>query len=135
MTVSCKEFRVILWLLIIVPAMISCGVNQRVKTAQEFVEKYSEAYRRGDVDAITKMTVVDTGEAEKCFRKNVMHDITSQGFGYVAWTRTRYVSESDHGNSLHVNVEIDHARSLIVLVRKDNVLKIVQNPSDYLTIK
>jgi hypothetical protein len=123
-------FRHLLWLIAAL-AVISCGINPRAKTAQEFVTKYAEAYRTGDVNAITAMTIVDTGAAEQCFRKNVRHDIASQGFGYAAWTRTRYVSESDHGNCIHVDVEVAHARSSVVLVKKDSVLKIVQNPSDY----
>jgi uncharacterized transporter YbjL len=113
--------------------VISCGAltDSGAKTAREFVEKYSEAYRTGNVSAIVKMTVMEKGQSEEQFREEVEKDVDSKGLGYVAWAHTSYVSEEDHGSYIHVEVEVQSARSSIVLVRQDDLLKIVQDPSKY----
>jgi primosomal replication protein N len=125
-------FRNILWLTATL-SVVSCGTRtgSGVTTAQEFVTKYSEAYRKGNVRAIVKMTVLDTGETAASLKDEVALDIKSKGLGYIAWTHTRYVSEADHGSSIRVEVEIEDARSSIVLVKRDRVLKMVQDPSSY----
>lgn len=112
---------------------ISCGVltESRAETAQEFVEKYSQAYRTGNVSAIVKMTELAADQTEESFRQEVEKDLDSHGFGYVAWTHTRYVSEADRGDHIRVEVEVQYARSSIVLVRRDGVLRVVQDPSRY----
>jgi hypothetical protein len=113
--------------------IISCGGsnNPSAKTAQEFVQKYSQAYKDENVGTIAKMTVPDKDQTEELFKDETKKDIKSKGFGYTAWTRTRYLSEEDRGKYIRVNVEIRGARSSIVLVKQEGLLKLVLNPSDY----
>jgi hypothetical protein len=41
------------------------------------------------------------------------------------------VGETDHGAYVRVDVEVQYARSSIVLVKRDGLLKVVQNPAAY----
>jgi hypothetical protein len=102
-----RTWRVVAVILISV-AMASCGVatGPVAETAQEFVAKYSRAYRDGNARSIAKMTVLEGGQTEESFRDEVQKDIDSKGFGYVAWTHARYMSEVDNGNCIHVDVEV-----------------------------
>jgi len=122
----------ILFVLCIMIAM-SCGFlgDPAAKTAQEFVQKYSQAYKDESVGNIAKMTVFGKGQTEDAFKDDVKNDIKSRGFGYVAWTNTRYVSEEDHDKYIRVNIEIKGARSSVVLLKQEGLLKLVLNPSDY----
>lgn len=110
----------------------SCGtlVDPSAKTAQEFVEKYSKAYSSGNAGLIAKMTEAK-GRTEESYREEAQKDIDTKGFGYVAWSNVRYISEQDRGNYIRVNVEIQGARSSIILVKRDGLLKLTLNPGDY----
>jgi hypothetical protein len=111
---------------------VSCGAlgDPSAKTAQEFVEKYSKAYSSGNAGLIAKMTEAK-GRTEESYKEEAQKDIDSKGFGYVAWSNARYVSEEDRGNYIRVNVEIQGARSSIILVKRDGLLKLTLNPGDY----
>lgn len=101
-------------------------------TAQDFVQKYSRAYNDGDVASIVKMTRVAKGQTEESFKDETKNDIKAKGFGYRAWTETRYVSENDKGKYIRVEVAVKGNPSSIVLLKEDGgSLKMVLNPSDY----
>ena len=116
-----------------VVACLACGAitGSGASTPQEFVENYSRAYRSGNVGDVVEMTLLQDGQTEETFREEVKRDIGSRGFGYVAWAHTRYVSHEDRGDYIRVEVEVHYARSSIVLVRRDGLLKVVQDPSEY----
>ncbi len=113
--------------------VMSCGAlsDPSAKTAQEFVQKYSQAYKDENADTIAKMTELGKTQSEESFKDDTRKDIKSKGFGYVAWTNTRYASEEGHDKYIRVNVEIKGARSSIVLLKREGLLKLALNPSDY----
>jgi hypothetical protein len=113
--------------------VMSCGLlsDPSAKTAQEFVQKYSEAYKNGNAGVLVKMTELGSGQTEDSLKDNIKKDIESKRFGYVAWSNTRYVSEEDRGNYIRVNVEISGAQSQIVLVKREGLLKLALNPSAF----
>lgn len=113
--------------------VVSCGAlsDPSAKTAPEFVEKYSKAYSNGNADLIVKMTELGKGQTEESLKEETKKDIDAKGFGYVAWSNTRYVLDQDRGNYIRVNVEIRGAKSSIVLIKRDGMLKLAQNPSDF----
>ena len=124
--------------------VLSCSSNYEARTAQEFVEKYSKAWKSGDVDAIAAMRsrkkLVDVElkpnmnkaleEASLADEKDeIEQSIKRRDFGYSSWSNTEYVSEQEHENHIHVSVRVAGATSSIVLVREGEVLKIHPNPS------
>lgn len=125
-------------------ALCACSSNQEARTPQEFVEKYSKAWRNGDVEAIVSMQsrkkLVDVElkpnmkkaleEASIADTKDeIEQSIKSRDFGYLAWTNTEFVSAREHDDHFHVDVSVSGATSSIVLVREGEVLKIHPNPS------
>lgn len=113
--------------------VVSCGFmnDPSAKTAQEFVEKYSKAYSNSSTDLIVKMTEFGKGQTEESLKDETKKDIDAKGFGYVAWSNTRYISEQDRGNYIRVNVEVKGAQTSIVLIKRDGTLKLAQNPGDF----
>lgn len=113
--------------------VVSCGFmsDPSAKTAQEFVEKYSKAYSNGNTDLIVKMTELGKGQTEESLKDETQKDIDAKGFGYVAWSNTRYLSEQDRANYIRVNVEVKGAQTSIVLIKRDGTLKLAQNPGDF----
>ena len=114
-------------------SVVSCGSSgdPSAKTPQEFVKKYSEAYKDGKVDLLVKMTQFADDKARQDFKDDTGKDITSKGFGYRAWTGTRYVSEKSFDKHVRVDVTVNGARSSIVLLKGAEGLKLALNPSDY----
>lgn len=119
--------------MICVFSVVSCGSSgdPSAKTPQEFVQKYSEAYNGGKVDVLVKMTELADDRARQDFKDDTDKDIKSKGFGYVAWTNTRYVSEKAFDKHIRVEVDVKGARSSIVLLKSAEGLKLALNPSDY----
>jgi hypothetical protein len=113
--------------------LMSCSSSgdPSAKTPQEFVQKYSKAYKDGKVDLLVKMTQLADDKAKQDFKDDTNKDITSKGFGYVAWTNTRYVSEKGLDKHIQVDVDVKGARSSIILVKSAEGLKLALNPSDY----
>ncbi len=125
-----KIIRILLILSLLFSASCVAMGDPSAKTAQEFVEKYSKAYSSGNAGLIAKMTEA-RGQTEESLKEEARKDIDTKGFGYVAWSNVRYISEQDHNNYIRVNVEIQGARSSIVLVKRDGLLKLTLNPGDY----
>ncbi len=119
----------------VVLALTACSQFGKAEpqTPEEFVAQYSEAYREGDVDAIVRMTAPLKGENDSLCRNSVESDIKSRGFGYTAWSHTRFVSATDRGSYIRVEVEVDVAPSTIVLLKSEGHLRISQEPSAYET--
>lgn len=124
--------------------ILACSSNHEARTAQEFVTKYSNAWKSGDVDAILAMRsrkpLVDVDlkpemkkELEKASladeKDEIEESIARHDFGYTSWSNTEYVSEQDHQDHVHVSVSVAGVPSSIVLVREEGVLKIHPNPS------
>jgi hypothetical protein len=134
-----------IWLASALVIAFSCGRHNEARTAKEFVEQYSAAWQREDVDAIVSMqydlrrfdtskippgkeaAIVEYGMEKE--RKRVEADIAARGFAYRAGANLSYVSEQDHGDHIHVRVAIGAARSEIVLVRDGELLKSFPYPS------
>ena len=132
---------VVLIILVVVSGIMLVRKNRReATTAREFIEKYSAAYDREDVDTILKMRAKraarrDAGvdpDSRKAMaeysedkeREEVEQDISRRGFEYQAWKRARYVGERADGGHLRVEIEIEGARTEVVLVREGDILKI-----------
>lgn len=113
--------------------VVSCGFlsDPSAKTAQEFVQKYSQAYKDGNAGVIVKMTELGKGQTEDSLKDDIKKDIEARRFGYRAWSNTSYVSEQDRGDYIRVNVEVSGAQSQIVLVKREGLLKLALNPSDF----
>lgn len=113
--------------------VVSCELlsNPSAKTAEEFVQKYSQAYKNGNAGLIVKMTELGRGQTEDSFKEDIKKDIKAKGFGYLAWSNTRYVSEQDYGDYIRVNVEVSGAQTQIVLVKREGLLKLALNPSSF----
>lgn len=112
--------------------LVSCQPFEgRPKTAQEFIKRYSQAYREGDVETILKMTDRLQDQSDDTLRAVIQGDIQRQDFNYVAWTHTRYESEKDLGKCIRVEVRVDEAVSTVFLVHVGDTLKISQTPGRY----
>ena len=114
-------------------ALAACGQFGKAEpqTPEEFVAQYAEAYREGDVETIVRMTAPLKGESDTLCRSSVESDIKSRGFGYTAWSHTRFVSATDRGSYYRVEVNVDVAPSTIVLLKSEGHLRISQEPSSY----
>jgi hypothetical protein len=124
--------------------VLACSSNREARTAQEFVEQYSTAWKSKDVDAIVAMRsrkkLVDVElkpnmnkaleEASLADEKDeIEQSIKRRDFAYSSWSNTDYVSEKEHDDHVHVTVRVAGALSSIVLVREGERLKIHPNPS------
>jgi len=123
----------------------SCGHKNEARDAREFVEKYTNAWKREDVDAILSLqfdmkkfdasrippgkevALLDYSPEKE--RKRVEEDIKAKGFSYLLSSDLTYVSEQNHGDHIHVRVAQGAARTDIVLLRDGELLKIFPYPS------
>ena len=125
---------------------LACSSNHEARTAREFVEKYSMAWKKGDVDAILAMRsrakLVDIDlkpNMKKAFeeasaaddRDEIEQSVKRHDFAYTTWSNTEYVSEQEHEDHVHVSVLVAGTPSSIVLVREDGFLKIHPRPSSF----
>ena len=132
------------FLALLLSGVLACSSNREARTAQEFVTKYSKAWKTGDVDAILAMRsrkqlvetdlnpnmkkeLEDTSLADE--RNEIEQSIKRRDFAYSSWSNTEYVSDQDHEDHIHVSVTVAGAPSSIVLVREAGVLKIHPHPS------
>jgi hypothetical protein len=129
---------------LLLSGVLACSSNREARTAQEFVEQYSNAWKSEDVDAIVAMRsrkkLVDVElkpnmkkaleEASIADEKDeIEQSIKRRDFGYSSWSNTEYVSGKEHDDHVHVTVRVAGALSSIVLVREGEGLKIHPNPS------
>jgi hypothetical protein len=125
---------------------LACSSHRDARSAQEFVERYSEAWRSEDVDAILAMRsrgkpvnswlrqdTLHSSQESSISEENqdIEHSVRHKDFSYVSWSSTEYVSEQDHQDHLHVSVRVAGVPSSIVLVREEGMLKIHPNPSSF----
>jgi hypothetical protein len=129
---------------LLLSGVFACSSNREARTPQEFVEKYSKAWKSGDADVILAMRsrkrLVDVElkpEMKKALEEASLADekdeieqsIKRRDFAYVSWSNTEYVSHQDHEDHIHVSVQVSGVPSSIVLVREGEVLKVHPNPS------
>jgi len=133
------------WVASALLVVLSCGRPHEARTAKEFVERYSSAWLREDVDVIVSMQYdlrrfdssrIPPGKEAAVLkhnleneRKKVENEIARKGFAYRAGANLSYESERDHGDHIHVRVSVDVAKSDIVLIRDGGLLKIFPFPS------
>ena len=122
---------------------IVCGAYYKftmasAQTPKDFVEKYAAAYQREDIATLLKMTLrekdpkTDSMMTEDSLKADLESEFRHKSFNYVAWTHTRYASETDKGGYIRVEVDVDEARSAVILVRgADGDLRISRDPSGY----
>jgi hypothetical protein len=125
---------------------LACSSHHEARTAREFVQEYSNAWKTGDVDAVLAMRSVnkrpdpglnqDTTRASREAllvdeKKEVEQSVKRRDFSYISWSNTEYVSEQEHTDHVHVSVSVAGALSSIVLVREEGVLKIHPNPGSF----
>lgn len=127
-------------------SIMSCS-STKATTAMEFVKKHSKAYYFRDAKAVAGMTLCaedmdkislpDKIEEElsdfkrDSLAKSLEQDMKRNDMWSKAWEDTRYISEQDHGDHIHVEVKVGYAYSAIVLVRVGKYLKIAPNPSSF----
>jgi hypothetical protein len=131
-------------LVLILCSLAACSSNREARTPGEFVEKYSKAWKDGDVDAIMamrshkKLVDVELGPNMKEAlnqasvddeREEIEASVKRHRFAYESWSMTEFVSAEDHGDHVHVNVRVGAANSSIVLVREGDLLRIHPHPS------
>jgi hypothetical protein len=125
--------------------LAGCGVRTDCTNAKEFIESYSQAYRDGNAKAIMRMKA-GTGILEKMAindalkqqlldysrereEKELEQGLKDDDLWVRAWKNTRYSGEQDHGDHIHVDVEVDGVPSAVVLVRDGKYLRIHPRPS------
>jgi hypothetical protein len=123
---------------------LGCSSNKEARTPQEFVAKYSKAWKSGDVETILAMRshkplvdidlkpdmkkeLEDASLADE--KDEIEQSIKRHDFEYLAWSNTEYVSHQEHEDHIHVSVRVQDAASTIVLVREGEVLRIHPRPS------
>ena len=124
--------------------LLACSSNRGARTPEEFVTKYSKAWKSGDIEAILAMRSrkplveidlkpgmkKELEEASLADEKDeIEQSIKRRDFEYLAWSHTEYVSHQEHEDHVHVSVRVQDAASSIVLVREGEVLKIHPRPS------
>lgn len=109
--------------LVVLGCMLS---SNSPRTGKEFIQKYSHAYQLGDVATLQQMTQARPDQSDGALRSSIENEYAHQGFEYAAWTRTRYLSEVDHGKYIAVQIRVDDAASKIILVRSGDNLKVRQ---------
>ena len=129
---------------LLLSGVLACSSNREARTPQEFVEKYSKAWKNGDAETILAMRsrkkLVDVDlkpDMKKALEEASLTDekdeieqsIKRHDFECVSWTNTEYVSHREHEDHVHVSVEVAGVPSSIVLVREGEMLKIHPNPS------
>ena len=118
------------------------------KTAKDFIEQYSAAWESGNVDKIMSLkegnqvlagASIDENLKEQIKnynqdkdREGIKDDIKAKAMSWQMWSNTKYVSEKDHKDHIHVDVKVRGYPSSVVLVRQpDGTLKISEFPSMY----
>ncbi|OGU28086.1 MAG: hypothetical protein A2X66_00240 [Ignavibacteria bacterium GWA2_54_16] len=130
---------------VLVGILSSCSQNHEARDAKEFVEKYTNAWKRENVEAIVSMEYdmkkfdasrIPPGKEATLLNytlenvtKRVEDDIKSKGFAYRLSSDLKYVSEQHHGDHVHVRVAQGAANADIVLVRDGELLKLFPYPS------
>jgi len=124
--------------------LLSCSSNREARTPQEFVAKYSKAWKSGDVESILAMRsqkplvdidlkpemkkeLEDASLADE--KEEIEQSIKRRDFAYLLWAEAAYVSHEDHQDHIHVSVSVGSAHSTIVLVREGDLLRIHPRPS------
>ena len=125
---------------------VACSSNDEARTPREFIESYSDAWRSKDVDTILRIRVrrkypdlplpadLKTTIEEWWYaveKEEVERAIQKHEFSYTAWTKTEYAGEREHGDHIHVDVNVGGTRSTVVLVREGDLLKIHPHPSSF----
>lgn len=111
---------------------------------EDFIAAMRRAYERKNADTVMALTAdVKTlhganipaefrEEIEQYSRDKEREDLESEfergGMWARAWSSTRYVSSREHGDHIHVKVEVDRVPSEVVLVRQDGSLKLHPHP-------
>ncbi len=127
-------------------SILGCS-STKSTTAEEFVKKHAKAYYFRDAKAVAEMTMcsedldkvtlpslveLEINESKRdSLAKTLKQDMKRDEMWVRAWENTRYVSEQDHGDHIHVSVKVGYANSAIVLVRVGKHLKIAPNPSSF----
>jgi hypothetical protein len=118
------------------------------KTAKDFIEQYSAAWESGDLDKIMSMKegnqVLANAKMDDKMkaqiqsynqdqdRERIKDDINAKAMSWQMWSNTKYVSEKDHQDHIHVDVKVRGFNSSVVLVKQpDGALKISEFPSMY----
>ena len=118
------------------------------KTPKDFIEQYSAAWESGNVDKIMSLkqgnqvlagAKMDESLKEQIKnynqdqdREEIKNDIKAKAMSWQMWSNTKYVSEKDHKDHIHVDVKVRGYPSSVVLVRQpDGTLKISEFPSMY----
>lgn len=122
------------------------GCSPRPSTPEACISAYSDAYRTKSARKILALTAdpdrlprkegkggKDAGEKREqwdpeAFRAETEKELKDEGMWYRAWCGTRFVSSREHDGHLHVTVDVVNARSEVVLVRQDGVLKVHPAP-------
>ncbi|MHB0968918.1 MAG: hypothetical protein ACYC7A_02175 [Thermoanaerobaculia bacterium] len=124
---------------------LSCAAcTPRPDAPEDFIAAMRHAYERKDAETVTALTAdIKTlhgvkipaefrEELEQYSRDKEREDLESEfergGMWARAWSSTRYVSSREHGDHIHVTVDVDRARSEVVLVRQDGSLKLHPRP-------
>jgi len=132
--------------ILLLTGVLACSSSREPRTPREFVERYSQAWKSGDVDAILAMrsrkplVEVDLRpemkkeleEASLADEKDeIGQSIKRRDFAYVSWSNTEFDSAEDHQGHVHVSVRVSGVPSTIVLVREGEMLKIHPRPSSF----
>lgn len=114
--------------------------RSRAKTPREFVEKYSDAFKRKSAGDVLKLTAdprihllegipqdlkkaILKYNAEKD-RENLKKQFKEEDMFYRAWCVTSFYKERPHGDHIHVTVDVQGAKAEIILVSEDGYLKV-----------
>lgn len=114
--------------------------RSRAKTPREFVEKYSDAFKRKSAGDVLKLTADPRAgllegipedlkkeilrySAEKD-REELKKQFEEEDMFYRAWCMTSFYEERPHGDHIHVTVDVQGAKADIILVTEDGYLKI-----------
>ncbi len=129
---------------LLVTILSACGSKPEARTPEDFIRLYSAAWANEDVDAIFELRARQDNKmpdpdpsARRAFEDSaraseidaIRSSVQRRDLEYVAWTRTTFDGARDHGDHVHVAVRIDAARSEVVLVRNEGLLRIYPNPS------
>jgi hypothetical protein len=129
-------------LLLVVVALPAC--TPKPVDPEDFIAAMRHAYERKDAETVLALTAdIKTlhgakipaefrEEFEQYSRDKEREDLESEfergGMWARAWSSTRYVSSREHGDHIHVKVEVDRVPSEVVLVRQDGSLKLHPHP-------
>jgi len=131
---------------LIMLTLLGCS-STKATTSEEFVKKHARAYYFRDAKAVAAMTLcsedldkialpakveLELSDFKRdSLAKSLKQDMKRDDMWTKAWEDTKYISEQDHGDHIHVEVKVGYAYSNIVLVRVGKYLKIAPNPSAF----